>query len=180
MLKELGVAEALADRSSVSDRCCGGVPQHGQIREVVEAALDDLVGALRPGRRRRDDDASPEDVDRQREIGPDRAALVGPPIPGLVIAAAGAHDERRGPMAIERIRENALVGRVDVDDHDPRALGLQPECRLLAEPLHELLAARQPKGLVALDRGLLAAHRKGGDALLGVAGLPLGEGFPGP
>ena len=112
---------------------------------------------------------------RQLRIGSDGAALVGSPVPGLVIAAAGADDERRRPVTIERIRENALVGRVHIDDDDPGALGLQPERRLLAEPVHELPAARQAKSLVALDCRLLAAHREDGDAVLGIAGLPLGE-----
>ena len=71
------------------------VLQPRQAGEVGERPLDDLVRPLLAERGRRHDEAVAEDVDGHVRIGPDVPPLVGPPVPGLEVAAARAHDERR-------------------------------------------------------------------------------------
>src|SRR5262249_17889343 len=96
--------------------------------DVVQVASDEFVAPALANGRWKNGKASGQVVDGLREVGLDCSprsffvmrptALIGP-VPNIKSATRRAGDDGRVPMRGERIRQDPLVSRIQIDKRDP-------------------------------------------------------------
>jgi hypothetical protein len=115
-----------------------------QTLDVVQRSSDDLILAFAGLRRRCDDKAVTENINRLGWVRPNAAALSVVAIPRLEVARARSDDEWRRAVLVECIGKQSRVGRIYVQDCYLAALAGEAEGVVVGELERRCSLVRSP------------------------------------